>query len=56
MFGMFKSDPLKKLNQSYLDLLEKAQQAQRNGDIEGYSRISAEAEKILQKIEAHADK
>ena len=52
MFGLFKKDPLQKYNKEYQSLLEQAQRLQRNGDIEGYSRVSAEAAAVLEKIEA----
>ncbi|MGO2011633.1 MAG: DUF6435 family protein [Pseudoalteromonas sp.] len=50
MFSLFKTDPLKKLNQQYSAKLEKAMLAQRNGDIKGYSALTYEAEQILDKI------
>lgn len=52
MFGLFKKDPIKELNKQYTDLLEKAQSAQRNGDIELYSRLSAESADVLKQIES----
>ncbi len=51
MFGLFKSDPTKKLEQEYSKLLEKAMNAQRNGDIELYGNLSHEAEEVLKKID-----
>lgn len=52
MFSFFKKDPLKALNKQYLQKLEEAMQAQRNGDIRSYSMLTSEAEDILKKIEA----
>lgn len=52
MFSLFKSDPVKKLKKSYHQKLEEAMQAQRNGDIKGYSMITTEAEAIREQIEA----
>ncbi len=52
MFGLFKKDPLKKLNDEYTQLLNKAMQAQRSGDIRTYSELSQKAEEIGKKIEA----
>ncbi|AWB58159.1 MULTISPECIES: DUF6435 family protein [unclassified Colwellia] len=52
MFSIFKSDPLKKLNKRYEAKLELAMHAQRNGDIKGYSMITAEAEEIAVQIKA----
>ena len=44
MFGLFKTDPRKKLDQEYKTLLEQAMQAQRSGDIRKYSELTALAE------------
>lgn len=52
MFGLFTKDPVKKLKEKYQDVLAKAMHAQRNGDIETYSRLTAESEKILEQIES----
>jgi hypothetical protein len=51
MFGLFKKDPTKKLNAQYKSLLEEAMLAQRNGDIEQYSKLTDEANAILREIE-----
>ena len=51
MFGFLKSDPEKKLQKQYQELLEKGMQFQRNGDIKSYSMVTAEAEKIREQIE-----
>lgn len=50
MFGLFKSDPTKKLNKAYRAKLEEAMKAQRNGNIRGYSALTAEAEKLREEI------
>lgn len=52
MLGLFKKSPLKKLQQEHEDLQTRAFQAQRNGDIRGYSALTAEAEALREKIEA----
>jgi hypothetical protein len=52
MFSFFKKDPLKELNKQYLQKLEEAMHAQRNGDIRSYSMLTSEAEDILKKMEA----
>lgn len=52
MFGLFSSDPAKKLRKQYSAKLEEAMLSQRNGDIETYSRLTAEAEEILKQIDA----
>lgn len=51
MFNFLKSDPIKKLDKEYGALLEKAMQAQRNGDIKGYSELTEQAEAIKAKID-----
>ncbi len=52
MFGLFNSDPTKKMRKQYDALLEKAMHAQRNGDIKTYSTLTAEAEALWEKIQA----
>ena len=44
MFGLFKTDPKKKLDQEYEALLEQAMHAQRGGDIRKYSELTEMAE------------
>ena len=51
MFGIFKADPVKKLEKEYNRILEKAVHAQRNGNIELYSKLSTEANGLLKQIE-----
>ncbi len=55
MFGLFKKDPLKKLEKEYSQLLEDAMALQRGGDIRGYAAKSAEAEAVMDKIIALRD-
>lgn len=52
MFGLFKKDPVKKLEKEYLRLMEEAMRIQRSGDIKAYSAKVAEAEEVQQKIDA----
>ncbi|MFT7405307.1 DUF6435 family protein [Zhongshania sp.] len=52
MFSFLKKDPIKKLNKLYLQKLEEAMYAQRNGDIRSYSSITSEAEDIRIKMDA----
>lgn len=52
MFSLFKSDPKKKLTKAYEEKLEQAMQAQRSGDIEGYSKLTEEAEAIMADLDA----
>jgi|TARA_B110000858_G_C17420691_1_gene300968 hypothetical protein len=52
MFGLFKKDPLKKLNTEYLKKLKDGMEAQRSGDIFKYSELSKEADQILKKIKS----
>ncbi|TVR77335.1 MAG: Lacal_2735 family protein [Chitinophagaceae bacterium] len=51
MFGLFKKDPLKKLEKDYLELMEKGRDAQRNGDLHAYGDYVGKAEEIMKKIE-----
>lgn len=52
MFGLFKSDPSKKLRKQYDKKLTDAMHAQRRGDIKSYSMLTAEAEKLWSEIES----
>ena len=52
MFGLFKKDPKKKLEKEYKNLLIKARDVQRSGDIIAYSGVVAESEAVLAKIKA----
>ena len=56
MFGFLKSDPKKKLQQEFEKKLADGVEAQRNGNIELYAKLSTEAEEILKKIEELAPK
>lgn len=51
MFGLFKKDPVKKLEKEHAKLLEQAMNLQRGGDIKGYAQKMAEAEAVAKKIE-----
>lgn len=51
MFGLFSSDPAKKLRKEYNAKLEAAMQAQRNGDIRSYSMLSQEADALWKQLE-----
>jgi len=51
MFGLFRPNPIKKLNQQYQAFLQKAMEAQRSGDIRLYSELSEKADIILKQIE-----
>jgi hypothetical protein len=50
MFSLFKKDPIKKLEEKYRLIMEQAINAQRNGDIEKFSRLSFEADKTDKEI------
>ncbi|BFM50383.1 DUF6435 family protein [Marinomonas sp. THO17] len=54
MFNFLKANPQKKLTKEYDLLLEKAMQAQRNGDIRLYAELTAEAEVIKAQLEEMA--
>lgn len=51
MLNLFKSNPIKKLEKQYAKMLEEAMQAQRNGKMDVYAKISADAEKIGKQID-----
>lgn len=51
VFGLFKSNPSKKMRKEYDQLLERAMLAQRKGDIKTYSMLTAESEELWKKIE-----
>lgn len=51
MFQFLKSDPSKKLQKQYDDLQTQAFEAQRNGNIRGYSELTARAEAIYEELE-----
>ena len=51
MFSFLKSDPIKKLDKEYDELLEKAMQAQRGGDIKLYSELTEKAEAVKVKLD-----
>jgi hypothetical protein len=50
MFSFLKPNPVKKLKKQYDAKQQQAFEAQRNGDIRGYSLLTEEAEKIDQQI------
>jgi hypothetical protein len=50
MFRFLKKDPAASLEKQYREMLEKARDAQRAGDIKLYARLTDESEQILQKI------
>jgi hypothetical protein len=52
MFGLFKSDPSKKILKQYKATLGKALHAQRNGKIREYSFLTLEAEELKKQLDA----
>ncbi|WP_108743977.1 DUF6435 family protein [Salinivibrio sp. IB643] len=56
MFSFLKPNPVKKLKKQYDAKQQQAFEAQRNGDIRGYSLLTEEAEKIDQQIKALENK
>ncbi|GGC95165.1 DUF6435 family protein [Vreelandella lutescens] len=50
MFGLFKRDPKKKLQQAYERKLQAAMEASRNGDMRANATLTEEAEEILAEI------
>ena len=56
MFGIFKKDPIKKLEKQYELLMEQAMEVQRSGDLKKYARMIEESEEIQNEIEALKNK
>ncbi len=51
MFGLFKSDPTKKLQKEYERKLEQAMLAARNGDMRANASLTEEAEALRAEID-----
>jgi hypothetical protein len=51
MFGLFKSDPTKKMRKQHASLQEKAMHAQRNGDMRLFAELTSQAEDLWKEIE-----
>ena len=51
MFGLFKKDPIKKMEKEYFAMLEKARDIQRSGDIKSYAKMMAKSEELWAQIE-----
>jgi hypothetical protein len=51
MFGLFKKDPVKKLEKEYQLLMAEAMVIQRSGDLKHYARLIEESETIQMKIQ-----
>lgn len=51
MFGLFKSDPAKKMKRQYDKLLEKGMNAQRKGDMKLFAEITSQAEQLWKQID-----
>ncbi len=52
MFSIFKSNPTKKLEKEYRQMLEKARDIQRSGDLRLYAKVMEESEELWRKIES----
>lgn len=52
MFGLFKKDPIAKLEKEYKSKMQEAVNIQRSGDLRAYAAHLEEAEKVAEKIEA----
>ena len=50
MFGLFKKDPIKKLEEEYKRLLEQGMRAQRNGDMRSYADLTQRANEKLKEL------
>ena len=51
MFNLFKKNNEKKLQNEYENLMSKAVDAQRNGNIKLYAELSFKADEVLKKID-----
>lgn len=51
MFGIFKTDPIKKLRKEYDQKLEQAMLSQRNGNLRLFADLTEESEAIWKKIQ-----
>ena len=51
MFGLFKTDPTRKLQKAYEHKLEQAMQAARNGDMRANASLTEEAEALREEID-----
>ena len=51
MFGLFKKNKSSNLQKKYEELMKKAIEAQRKGDIALFSELSAQAEEVGKKID-----
>jgi TRAP-type mannitol/chloroaromatic compound transport system substrate-binding protein len=56
MFGLFKKDPVAKLEKEYQKIMEEAMHVQRSGDLKAYARKIEASEKILEQIQALKNK
>ncbi|HET8963556.1 MAG TPA: DUF6435 family protein [Chitinophagales bacterium] len=52
MFQLFKKDPVKNLQKEYQQILEKARDAQRKGDIKGFALLTEKSEEVLKQIDS----
>ena len=53
MFGLFKANPVKKLQKQYEKIMEQAMHAQRNGKIETYAQLAKQADEIAKKMDEY---
>lgn len=51
MFGLFKTDPTRKLQKAYEQKLEQAMHAARNGDMRANASLTEEAEALREEID-----
>lgn len=51
MFKFFSKDPVKKLEDKYANIMSKAVNAQRNGDMALFAKLSSEADNIAKEID-----
>jgi hypothetical protein len=51
MFGLFKSNPAKKLQRQYDKVLEQSMHAQRKGDMRLFAELTSQAEQLWRQID-----
>lgn len=51
MFGLFKKNEIKSLEKKYAAILKNATNAQRNGDMALFAKLSKEADNLLKEIQ-----
>ncbi|GAB2690797.1 DUF6435 family protein [Aliiglaciecola sp. 3_MG-2023] len=53
MFGLLKTNPIKKLRKQYDEKLTQSMQAKHDGNMQDYAKFNGEAEALFAKIEQY---